>query len=105
SFFRAAIPVSNDIVHVADNDGVVREIEQTRVFPQDALSAHALVNLLPELFVARTELRSPLLNLLLQLVPRALQGVLGASTRATPGANDQGAKKKDGKMEEIAKTK
>src|SRR5438445_13560949 len=83
SFFRAAIPVSDDVVNVADKDCVVREIEQTRVFPQDALSAHALVDLQPSLVVAITEFRTPLSNFFLQLRARPLQGVLGASAHGT----------------------
>ena len=47
SFLSAAVPVGYNVVHVADEDGIVRKIEKVCLLPQHALRPLALGDLPP----------------------------------------------------------
>ena len=91
SFLGAAVPVGNDVVHVADKDRVVSEIEQTCLFAQDTFGPLALGVLQPQLLVAPTEIGRSLFDFAFQLVARLAkfiltlaQSILGAFARSAP---------------------
>ena len=45
AFFRTAIPVGDDVVHVANEDGIMRQIEKTGMLAQSVFGSLALGNL------------------------------------------------------------
>ena len=67
---RAAVPVGDDVVLVADEDGVVGEIEQRRLLPERLFRARPRGDLGVELRVAPREVRRPLLDPDLELIVR-----------------------------------
>ena len=78
---RASIPERDDVVHVAHEDAVVSEIEQTGPFPQGLFGPPAFSDLGLQLLVGLLELCGPLPNPGLHLVARDLQGVFGPPSR------------------------
>ena len=89
SFFGAAIPVGDNVVHVADEDGVVCEIEEISPLAQHAFGTFALGNLQPQLFVARLGSRFALSTLASSSFRARLEVAFCASPSGTPRANYQ----------------
>src|SRR6266498_3136789 len=75
-FFGGTIPKGDDVVDVAHEDCIVREIEKIGSFPQNFFAPFAFRDLGFQPFSSPPEIGGPLLNFCFQLITRLLERLL-----------------------------
>jgi len=92
---RAAVPVGDDVLPIADEDGVVGQIEQRGLIAEGLFHPGPRCDLGLQPGVAVGEVRGPRLDAELQLVPRVPERVLGPSAAGAEPADQEGGERED----------
>ena len=102
--FRTAVPVGDDVVLVANEDGVVRQIEERRLLTERFFRSCSRGDLRAKLRVAAREVRRSRLDPDLQLIARQPERILHAAAPDAQPADEECRQREDGDAQERSRS-